>query len=327
MTTPGHVAGSAPPRRPAWGLSLAAIAAISLLVSLAPAPGADLLREEAHNAGHVIVFAIVGLLLQPLLSARHSTPLAVAATLLVAAILGALTEAAQGVLGGDPTIGDLLRDLWGAIVGVTASLASRSTAGRRAGPLKVLAACGLLLGLLPLAATLLAYHQRDSRLPLLLDANVAASLAYARIGPEERGPSDRHVVPVPAPWATATPESALEIRLDHGPWPGLALVEPSPDWRGHRALNLELINPQPQPLAIELRVDDDDSGNDPRQRHDETLQVAANARARVEIPLQRMTTTPSGRPLDLSRLRKIVVYHDGALPGARFLIVRLRLER
>lgn len=325
--TPSHVASSAPARRPPWGLSLAAIAAISLLVSLAPAPGADLLREEAHNAGHVIVFAIVGLLLRPLLSARYSTATAIAATLLSATLLGVLTEAVQAVLGGDSSIGDVLRDLWGAIVGVTASLASRPGAGRQAWSLRILAACGLLLGLLPLAATLLDYHERDSRLPLLLDANLAASLAYARIGSDVREPSDRHVVPIPAPWAKDGTEQALRIQLDRGDWPGLAINEPAPDWRGHRALTLELINPQSDALSLNLRVDDADSGNEESQRHDEDLQVATRSRQIVEIPLDRIASTPSGRRLDLGKVRQVILFHGGPSPGEAFLIVRLRLER
>ena len=127
MTTPATAASAtgAPARRRPVIASLVAIAAISVLVSVAPAPGADLLREEAHNAGHVIVFAIVGFLLRPLLSARFSITAAIAMTLLAATILGALTEAAQSLLGGDPSLGDVLRDLWGAIVGVVASLGSR----------------------------------------------------------------------------------------------------------------------------------------------------------------------------------------------------------
>ena len=328
MTTPATAASAtgAPARRRPVIASLVAIAAISVLVSVAPAPGADLLREEAHNAGHVIVFAIVGFLLRPLLSARFSITAAIAMTLLAATILGALTEAAQSLLGGDPSLGDVLRDLWGAIVGVVASLGSRPAAARQARPLQALAAFGLLLGLLPLGRTMLAYHERDARLPVVLDANVAASLAYARVGSSEREPSERHVVPVPPAWSASAGESALEIRLDRGAWPGLSIVEPSPDWQGHRALALELINPQPRPLAIQLRVDDAASGNDAYQRHDETLQVAAGARELIEVPLSRIATTPSGRHLDLSRIRKVIVFHDGPQPGARFFIVRLRLE-
>lgn len=329
MTTPATAASAtgAPARRRPVITSLVAIAAISVLVSVAPAPGADLLREEAHNAGHVIVFAIVGFLLRPLLSARFSIMAAIAMTLLVATILGALTEAVQALLGGDPSLGDLLRDLWGTIVGVTASLASQAIAGRRARALQALAAVGMMLGLLPLALTVIGYQQREARLPVLLDANVAASLAYARIGSAERVPSDRHVVTIPARWASATTESALEIRLDEGPWPGLSIAEPSPDWRGHRALSIELVNPQPQPLDLELRLDDATSGNDSRQRHDESFQVAAHARQIIEIPLHRIVMTPAGRSLDLSQIRKLVVYHDGARPGERFLVVRLRLEQ
>lgn len=329
--TPAPVTGMAgtPARRRPLLTSLAAIAAISVLVSVAPAPGADLLREAAHNAGHVIVFAIVGYLLRPMLSARWptATAIAVATTLLAATVLGALTEAAQSLLGGDPSLGDVLRDLWGAIVGVTASLASQPLAGRRARPLQALSAFGLLLGLLPLALTMLAYQQRDSRLPLLLDANVTESLAYARIGSAARSPSDRHVVAVPTPWAATTAEAALEIRLDEGPWPGLSIGEPAPDWRGHRALSIDLVNPQPHPLDIQLRLDDDASGNESGQRHDESFVLAANARQRIEIPLQRIATTPSGRTLDLARIRKLIVYHDGPRPGERFLVVGLRLER
>lgn len=319
-----NASGAAVQRRPVIA-SLAAIAAISVLVSFAPAPGADLFREEAHNAGHVVVFAIVGFLLRPLLSARFSTAVAIATTLLVATILGALTEAAQSLLGGDPSFGDVLRDLWGTIVGVTASLGSRSAAARPSRALQALAAFGLLLGLLPLGRTMLAYHERDARLPVVLDANVAASLAFARVGSDVREPSVLHVAPVPARWASKDSELALRIRLDRGDWPGLSIGEPAPDWHGHRALALDLVNPQPRAMSINLRVDDEQSGNDESRRHDEDLKIAARSRQIVEVPLDRISITPSGRKLDLSSIRQVIIFHGGARPGEEFFLVSVRL--
>ena len=93
-----NASGAAVQRRPVIA-SLAAIAAISVLVSFAPAPGADLFREEAHNAGHVVVFAIVGFLLRPLLSARFSTAVAIA-TSLIAELSLPRSESCNGMVKG-----------------------------------------------------------------------------------------------------------------------------------------------------------------------------------------------------------------------------------
>lgn len=311
----------------AW--SLAAIVAITLLVSLAPAPNASLLREEAHNAGHVVVFAIFALLLLPLVSQRLRRTPALLATLLAALAAGIATEAAQSLLGGDPSIGDVLRDLWGTGVGLLAWLAlhiGRNGAHARSRRLLWLAAAGaLLLGLAPLLDTLRLYHERTQRLPLLLDANVAASLQFTKVGAERKQDGAHHRIAIPAPWAERAGEFALDLRLDSGRWPGLTLEEPAPDWRGWRSLSLELVNPGAAALELVLRVDDMDSGNEYEQRFNASLALPAASRRRIVLPLAQVVQTPSGRPLDLAHIRKLILFHDGAAPGGRVLVVRVAL--
>ena len=312
--------------------SVAALVAIVAGVSLAPLP-ADLLREQIHDAAHVVVFTIFGTLLVRLLVLRlRSLWTAVGATLVLGVLAGALTEYAQSFLAGDPSIGDVGRDLLGTTVGCLLMLpvALARATGRRSstvyGVAWLLAAAGLFAGMVPLLATLAAYHERDRRLPVLLDPAIGPSLAFAEIRADARQ-SSRGIVRVPQPWNEGDTELAIDVPLEHSRWPGLTLREPSPDWRGYRALMLDLVNPGERPLELGLRVDDVDSGNAYEQRYNGSFTLPARTRRQVEVTLEQIAAGPRHRHLDLARIRQVIVFHDGPLPGERFLLRELRLER
>ncbi|MFO1426584.1 MAG: hypothetical protein U1F11_06345 [Steroidobacteraceae bacterium] len=188
----------------------------------------------------------------------------------------------QFLTGGDASVGDLVRDLLGYAIGVAICLArgSRRRTPRRTLPPHL--ASGGHSGssprsawsrtFVPLVRTAMAYPKRLQLLPLLADPNVPATLALVEIEPPAQRARDAARPMEPCAWRARD----RAVSLEQGPWPGLRLREPAPDWRAYRSLQLDLVNPGTQPLSLVLRIDDDDSRGDLyAQRHNGTLVLAA----------------------------------------------------
>ena len=126
----------------------AALCAIALLLALVVAPPvleASVLLAALHDAGHVLVFALIGALLCLFREPRGA---ALVAFFAVAAALAVGTEVAQPWLAGSESIevaslGDVGRDLLGAAVGALAWRAVRHRRRRLWFPAAMLLAAGL----------------------------------------------------------------------------------------------------------------------------------------------------------------------------------------
>lgn len=302
--------------------ALAALATLVIVavVSLAPAPEANRFDADTHNFAHVLVFGVMGLMLSRAL--RHAAPppgrIAVTLVSLVAGLVfGAGTEYAQGFLGGTPSWGDVARDMLGSAVG-----SSLAFALERAAPSAVRrrfwagALLGVVIGGWPLADTLLDYRARNALFPVLLDPADARSLSFLM-------PFGGEWFLEPLPAGTA----AIRVPLDRGTWPGVSLYEPVRDWRGWRALVVELANPTDAPLRIEVRVNDRAHDNRFEDRYNRGVDLPPRTRGRFEFAVADIERAPEGRLMDLSQVEKIVIFHNGPLPGRAFYLERLSLVR
>ncbi len=242
-------------------LALAALALIPLVFEL---PGHWSWVRSLQNAGHCLLFAAMGLLLL----GRWPRQWLLIALGLVA--LGAAIEVIQAFTGRDCNWADLLLDAQG----VAAALAWHAAARVRPGSkvwLIVLraAAVGLLLAALAspfrlLAGQLLLRHQ----FPLLEDFRSPWTAAFFTT---YEGASFRFVA------------SGLEVTYPPSGWPGLVLVDVTPDWRSASHLRIHLSNPSamPQDLGIALRRTSNQSN-----RHDISQHVwLAPGEQTLSVPL------------------------------------------
>jgi VanZ family protein len=315
--------------------ALAALVTIVVVavVSFAPAPQASRFDGDLHDFGHVLVFGVMGLMLSRTLR-RAFTPaprrrLVTLASLAAGLVFGYGTEYAQGFLGGTPSWGDVARDMLGCAVGSCAAFALERSATPGARRVFWTAALlGIVVGGGSLATTLLDYRARDALFPVLLDSAepnsrsfVAAFDSTLRVEPvpDDLRPLDANLA------ARGTP--AIRVPLDRGNWPGLTLTEPVRDWRGWRALVIELANPTDAPLRIEVRVNDRLHDNRFEDRYNRGVELPARSRGRFEFPLAEIERAPQGRRMDLTDIAKLVIFHGGPAPGRAFYVERVSLVR
>jgi hypothetical protein len=97
--------------------------------------------------------------------------------------------------------------------------------------------------------------------------------------------------------------------LPPGRYPGFELSYFPRDWRGARVLRLLIVNPEPAPLELNVRVDDAqyDYHLDLADRYDRAFPLLPGAN-RIEIPLSDVAAAPRGRRFDLGRVRTLLVY-------------------
>lgn len=331
-------------RVPGRDAALAALVTLVIIavVSLAPAPEANRFDADTHNFAHVLVFGVMGLVLSRALRHAASPPGRVAVTLVSLAaglVFGAGTEYAQGFMGGTPSWADVARDMLGSAVGSALAFALEPVAPS---PVRrrfwAAALLGVVIGGWPLADTLLDYRARNAVFPVLLDPGEPRSLSFASpfggqffveplpAGLQRLETLDRGGSATPSP-AAPTNVPAIRVPLDRGTWPGISLYEPVRDWRGWRALVVEVANPTDAPLRIEVRVNDRAHDNRFEDRYNRGVDLPPRTRGRFEFPVADIERAPQGRPMNLAQVEKIVIFHNGPQPGRAFYLERLSLVR
>ena len=299
-------------------LLLAAAAGLCALPLFASLPQSTHLWRLLHDTAHAPVFAALALVLlslragpgfrRPAADFLHAFLLAVA--------LGAGTELLQLLIGRDASWGDLGRDAGGALAGLgLAAWIGRGRGGE--GRWRLVWAAAALAAAVAIAAPVLwalaAYRERDRQWPVLADFDSRLDLfflsgaVYAR---HER-----------IEWQGGP---ALRVALGTGPYPGVGIDEPVPDWRAYGTLVIELDNPGGDPLSLTIRVHDrwHDQSYDDRWNQAFTLAPGAH---RFEFPLSSIARAPRGRRLDLAAVDGVVLFANAEAAGRSFIVRRILL--
>ena len=101
----------------------------------------------------------------------------------------------------------------------------------------------------------------------------------------------------------------MELHLPPGRYPGFALKHFPGDWRGLRALELLIVNPETQTLDLTVRIDDAryDYKLDLNDRYNRSFPLTAGLN-RIEILLSDVAAAPRGRRFDLGHVQLLLVY-------------------
>jgi hypothetical protein len=219
-------------------------------------------------------------------------------------VLGAAIELVQAASGGNGDLGDVLRDAGGAFFVAIMSVARDAALTVRARAATLVAA---ILVLAPFAVPLVAALHDEalarSQFPVLADFASARQLSRFRID------KDYNAELVSTLDDKGRPAAALQLTLPPGKYPGVALSYFPEDWRGFRALRLLLVNPDPLPYEMTIRIDDAayDYKLDLDDRYNRSFVLSPGAN-RIEIPLADVATAPRGRRFDLGRVRNLLVF-------------------
>lgn len=305
-------------------------AAVILLAAVVfvPVPGRGQWLKVLQDFGHAPAFGCIAL--AALFWIRTSREPATASAwaqyfiaFVVAVTLGGLTELAQFVVKRDPSWHDLRSDVMGAaaFLGLAAAFDSRLRRFAKIGCL--LPAMALLVAhSLPAVTMGRAYERRADLFPTLSAFADRRDLYFlqpqwSRIG----------IAALPAAYSSSGGEQGLHVILLAGDWPGVDFYEPAPDWRGFRALAMDIVNPTDQPLHLTIRIHDAHHNNEFADRFNGKFEVASMARSTVRMTVADIESAPQGRRMDLRHIADFLIFRAPDATATEFYVVAVRLEK
>lgn len=294
------------------------LGAIGLLLVLLPVPTPAHARWQGvlEDFAHVPTFALVALLVATRdRAATAGAPFALRHALnvlLVTAAIAAATEIAQIPGPRDASLADFARDVAGGLIALgwlawRKDVAGHPGHGRRA--VLVAAAVAAVSVGAPLAWCAAAYANRAAAFPELARFNSLLDLYFVSGGSFDR-----------------TAAGTLRVRLVQGPYPGVALDEPAPDWRGYTALRAVVTNPGDAPLLLTVRVHDRQHQNRYDDRYNGKFTLLPRTTTTLEIPLEQIAAAPRGRRLDLGHVAGVILFSNERAVGREFVLERVALN-
>lgn len=296
------------------------------LVLLAQLPSYPRIWNVLNNAAHAPVFAALSLIAFQVfrrgrsMAFRSALVWAFGATI----VLGIGVELIQGLIGRDSSWSDVRADTLGAACAL-GWIAYRNRTGSRTLRLAGLSTAVLAGGLAlhPVGEALAAYGLRTARFPTIATFASSLDLYFAEL----HGVSAERVT-LPTRWARHADPLSLRLSIQHGEWPGFAITEPAPDWRGYETLHIDVTNPGTEPFQAVLRVHDQQHNQQLEDRFNRQLSVAAETRTNISIPLADVEAGPSQRPLELGHVAGLILFTTGvsARPDTEIYLTRIWLE-
>lgn len=286
-------------------LPVAIVPAVLLLIG--GPPHATRLVQAFWDLGHLPAFALWTFLLLRL-SLLRERPFAtqVVAALLFALAGGVLAEGVQQLSGRVFDLRDIGRNLIGSALAV-AFLAPTPPLGRRLLPLlRGTSAAALLFSLLPAARILADDWQARRQFPLL--AGFESPLEASRWGGGAVFSRSGEVA--------AAGRFSLRADFSTDRYSGIFLNHFPRDWRGYRALRLDIFNPLSEPVRLHLLLADRyhrENGWRLADRFNATCAVVPGW-SRITIDLEEASAAPAGRRMAMDEIECFGLF-TAALPA------------
>jgi hypothetical protein len=178
----------------------------------------------------------------------------------------------------------------------------------------------LLGSLLPLAQLAIAGMQRKQAFPVIIDFTARWSKPFMQFN---------HAVLTqvsqPEAWTSATGPRMARLTLHPAQYPGVTIVEPSPDWAAFDTLTFAVYSREPEPVDLVLRVHD--------KLHNQTLSDRFNQRLTVKrgenrfrIPLVAIQNAPVDRGMELSQMAGLILFATDIVDPVDLYLDNMRLE-
>ncbi len=269
---------------------LALFGAVFLFVG---GPGPDSLRSFRYiwGMGHLFCFSLWAYLYVNWRgSSRFKRQLFEAVVL--AFLLGGLTELIQSQIGREATWQDLGNDIVGAALGVVFFAKSRKTVSKW--QLKCLQIPILLIALwslLPVGKVLLDDVIAWRQFPLLSGFETRLE------GSRWSGSAKRKITHE----VHFAGNSSLQIMLTTQRYSGLGLKDFPQDWNDYSAVSLQVFNPDEHPLQLHFRIHDQQHNNTYRDRFNTSFEINPGWNY-LRVPLAKVAKSPKDRLLDLTHI-------------------------
>ena len=308
-----------------------ALAAAVGVLNWLPQPADTLFWNAVYDAGHAPLFGVVALCTLSLFRILFPKvpPLRLyLAAFATATVIGAFTELAQFYGNRDADLGDLLRNAAGAAAFLTVSrVLDKGPGGRPAIPGRMIRAAAtvlamilLLAPLIPVTVRVVHYRGRDGSFPVLCGFDSGWERTFVQ-------PVSAGLVPELLPAGFGEPEGLQAGRWTFypRPWPGLALVEPYPDWRAYRTIRFEIWSALERPVGMTLMAEDRHHvpGSGDRARVQFTVEPGRNE---ISIELEEIRKAPPNRALAMDQVAQVMLYTARPEESFTLWIDSIRLE-
>jgi hypothetical protein len=311
-------------------LLVAMIAALSLTVLYVELPGRPLILHSVQKLGHPLVFGLITLGLFVIRRQRRPMGGLVGdylPTLLIATVLGFMTEVSQVVTHRDPAVKDFMLDLRGVLC-TLALLAAfdprlhpRSTNRRARVGFLLLAGLISVMTLAPVGWVTAAYVQRALSAPTVFAPR--SSLDLLLVSLTDTSPD---LTALPTVYAHSNGERALRVPLTTRPYSGVSMDEPLSDWRRYQQLRIDVTNPTKLELPLHIRVQDRAHDGNYADRYEGLQVLPPQTRRTLEIPLSDIVSGPLHRRLDLGRIGAVSLYKVGSEGPRELWLSRVELR-
>jgi hypothetical protein len=285
-------------------LLLIATALIALVV-FGNVQGQSRLSQALQNAAHAPAFCILALIFMQM---RRGSP-SYLQTFMFCAVLGVGIEGVQALIGRDASGEDALADSLGALAGLAAYASTKTQ--KMSVPLRIACLTSLGIATAPLAWCITAYINREARFPTIA---------------EFHSPLDLYFFKSQKPEFQIRGDSALLVPLPTGPWPGITLEEPAPNWEGYGFLVTDVANPNDATLSLTIRVHDRAHNQEQDDRYNQSFDLPPRARKQLRIPLAAIRNAPQARSMDMTRIAGLIIFGKPDVAGYSLVLNRIALE-
>jgi VanZ family protein len=264
------------------------------------------------DLGHILYFALLAALLSrwnPV--CRMSLTAQWIIILAVTLVFGVLIELMQYGTTRTPDTGDVLRDLTGSLlVLVFGPLATRLQSARRLYAVRFIVILILLAQLWPLTRSLIDEAIARQQFPLLSGFETPFET--------HRWQGDGELS-IESMMAVAE-GGLMKVPLATDKYSGVSLRYFDGDWGSARTLQISIYNPATGPMRITCRIHDlqhTEGDQDYEDRFNRSYDLVPGWN-RLEIDLDEVENSPSGRKMDMSRIRELMLF-TVSLPLPRVL--------
>lgn len=278
-------------------------------------PANTFLWRELFNIGHVPLFGVLSLLFLNLsinILGRFLSPYYwhYLVALAVATATGVASEFIQIFGSRDADIGDLTRDLVGAVVflGLTATFDLKIKTPLKQNISRHIPAFRIFLLLLfistfvPVFLWFGAYWHRDRIFPTLFNFDSSRQKAFIQTHHARLS-----FVPPPPEWPEISNGKIARITYTPATWPDLEMNEPYPDWSGYDSLVFSILSTVDTTARMSIRIEDIHHNHHLGDRYTLSFYVEKGLN-RISLPLSDVASAPASRKMDMTAIHAMHLY-------------------
>jgi hypothetical protein len=270
--------------------------------------------KNLWNLGHIIFFSLLPLLVFSALKKSKSYPRQVLYIIVLTLLLGTLIEILQtGLDGRIPDMGDIFRNIIGALVGSAFLLLSRKNL-----PRKQLVAIQLLV-------ILLVFLQMVPIINAFWDENIAKRQFPLLSGFETPFETDRWMGGAAFEVSDDIRKNgatAMKVMLNTDTYSGVALKYFPGDWDGYHFFQFSVFNPDSDKLKLTCRIHDWQH-TQCRQKYEDRFNRSfsiSQGWLTITIPLEQVELAPENRRMDMKRIQGVGIFAV-RLPHSRTIYI------